>query len=114
MVFPYFMTTHGTQQENLRVLKDFVHWCKNQYGLTIKVIWSDNELNRGKTQRWMHDQGITFEPSAPDTHDQNGRAERLGGVIMAKARAMRIKARLPHDMWMESVNSAVYLFNQTP
>jgi hypothetical protein len=24
IVFPYFMTTYGTEQENLRVLKDFV------------------------------------------------------------------------------------------
>ena len=27
---------------------------------------------------------------------------------------MRIEARLPHDLWIESVNSAVYLFNRTP
>ena len=27
---------------------------------------------------------------------------------------MRIGARLPHDLWQETVNSAVYLFNRTP
>ena len=114
MVFPYFMTTHGTQRENLRVLKDFVRWCKNRYKLKIKVIRSDNELNRGATQEWLRKEGITFEPSAPDTHDQNGRAERSGGVIIVKARAMRIAAKLPHDLWLESINSATYLFNRTP
>ena len=59
----------------------------------------------------MHDQGITFKPLAPNTHDQNGRAKHLGGVIIAKAYTMWIKARLPHDMWIELVNLAVYLFN---
>ena len=33
---------------------------------------------------------------------------------MEKARAMRISAKLPHDMWIESVNAAVYLYNKTP
>jgi len=114
MVFPYFMSTHGTEQENLRVVKDFVQWCHRRYNLRVKVIRSDNELNRGRTKAWIRDQGISFEASAPNTHDQNGRAERSGGVIMEKARAMRISAKLPHDMWMESVNAAVYLYNRTP
>jgi hypothetical protein len=50
IVFPYFMTTHGTEQENLRVLKDFVQWCQKRYSLDVRVIRSDNELNRGRTQ----------------------------------------------------------------
>jgi hypothetical protein len=62
----------------------------------------------------MREQGISFKPSAPDTHDQNRRAERSGGVIIAKARLMRIGAKLPHDLWQETVNTAVYLYNRTP
>jgi hypothetical protein len=33
---------------------------------------------------------------------------------MAKARSMRIRAKLPHDLWQETVNTAVYLYNRTP
>lgn len=33
---------------------------------------------------------------------------------MTKARAMRIEARLPHNLWKEVVNCAVYLWNRTP
>jgi hypothetical protein len=62
----------------------------------------------------MREQGISFEPLASDTHDQNGQAERSGGVIMAKARLMRIRAKLPYDLWQETVNTAVYLYNRTP
>jgi hypothetical protein len=61
----------------------------------------------------MCEQGILFEPLAPDTHDQNGQAERLEGVIMAKARSIRIRAKLSHDLWQEIVNTAVYLYNRT-
>jgi hypothetical protein len=61
----------------------------------------------------MLEQGISFKPSALDTHDQNGRAKRLEGVIMAKARSMRIRAKLLYDLWQETVNTAVYLYNRT-
>jgi hypothetical protein len=61
----------------------------------------------------MREQGILFEPSASDTHNQNRRAKRSGGVIIAKAQLIRIKAKLPHNLWQETVNTAVYLYNQT-
>ena len=114
MVFPYFMSTHGEEKENLRVLKDFVGWMETRYGLKIEVIRSDNELGRKRTLQWLHSKGIKFEPSAPRTQEQNGVAERSGGVIIEKTRAMRIAANLPHDLWKEIVNTAVYLHNRTP
>src|SRR6266487_639171 len=114
MVFPYFMSTHGEEKENLRVLKDFVNWMSKKFGLKVKVIKSDNELARKRTLRWLQNQKIDFEPSAPNTQDQNGAAERSGGVIMEKARAMRISGSLPHDLWKEIINCAVYLYNRTP
>jgi hypothetical protein len=61
----------------------------------------------------MREQGILFEPLASNTHNQNRQAERLGGVIIAKARLMRIRAKLLYDLWQETVNTAVYLYNRT-
>ena len=112
--FPYFMTTHGEERETLRILKDFIPWIRQKYNLKVDVIRSDNELGRKKTLRWLRTQSITFEPSAPRTQDQNGTAERSGGVVIGKARAMRIGANLPHDLWDEIVNCAVYLRDRTP
>jgi hypothetical protein len=112
--FPYFMTTHGEEKETLRVLKDFIPFIQRKYKLDVGIIRSDNELKRKKTLQWLHTQGITFEPSAPNTQAQNGVAERSGGVIIEKARAMRISANLPHDLWNEIVNCAVYLRDRTP
>lgn len=112
--FPYFMTTHGEEKETLRVLKDFIPWIRLKHKLDVSVIRADNELGRKKTQNWLRSQGISFEPSAPNTQAQNGIAERSGGVIIEKARAMRISANLPHDLWNEIVNCAVYLRDRTP
>jgi hypothetical protein len=61
----------------------------------------------------MHKQGILFKPLAFDTHNQNRQAERLEGVIIAKARLIRIRAKLPHNLWQKTVNTAVYLYNRT-
>jgi hypothetical protein len=111
--FPYFMTSHGEEKETLRVLKDFIPWVRQRYQLEVSTIRSDNELGRKKTLTWLRSQGISFEPSAPNTQAQNGIAERSGGVILEKARAMRLSANLPHDLWNEIVNSAVYLRDRT-
>ena len=35
-------------------------------------------------------------------------------MIIEKSRAIRITANLPHDLWKEVANSAVYLHNRTP
>ena len=112
--FPYFMTTHGEEKETLRVLKDFIPWIRRKYKLDVSVIRADNELGRKKTLNWLRSQGISFEPSAPHTQAQNGTAERSGGVIIEKSRAMRIAANLPHDLWNEIVNYIVYLRDRTP
>jgi len=112
--FSYFMSTHGQEKENLRILKDFVNWMTTHFNLKIQVIRSDNEMARKKTLNWLRSKGIKFEPSAPRTQAQNGAAERSGGVIMEKARAMRISANLPHNLWKEIINAAVYLYNRTP
>lgn len=100
-------------------LTQHVNFMKRQYGVTVKVIESDNEIGyaRGRetmTLKWMKSQGIAFEPCAPNTPAQNGGAERSGGVVKEKARANRLSANLPWDMWPEVVRATVYLHNRTP
>lgn len=54
-----------------------------------------------------------WSPSAPDTQAQNGGAERSRGVIKENARAMRLDANLPWELWPEITRAAVYLYNRT-
>lgn len=98
-----------------RTIADFLMTVEKQHGLVVKRIETDNELLRSKAMaRFFTGRGIVVERSAPDTQAQNGGAERSGGVVKLKARAMRIAARFPHYLWVEIYKAAVYLHNRTP
>ena len=97
MAITYF-TQSAKEDENLPLLQDFVTWLELRYNLEVKVIRSDNEMNQIKTRDWCNNVGISFEPCAPDTHAQNGGAERFGRLIMEKAQAMRLSTNLPHKL----------------
>ena len=68
-------------------------------------------MTRKKMLNWLHNKDIKFKSSASHTQAQNGAAEHSEDVIMEKARAMRISANLPHNLWKEIINAAVYLYN---
>src|SRR5438876_4562920 len=58
--------------------------------------------------------GIIIECSVPYTLEQNGAAERSGGVLMAKAWAIQINAQLPENLWPEAIKTVAYLTNRSP
>jgi hypothetical protein len=73
---------------------------KKQFNITIKVIETDNKIITVKQEvkKWCTSLSIRIEPSAPNTQAQNGGAERSGGVIKEKARAIRLEANLPWEL----------------
>ena len=60
---------------------------------------------------WIRPEGYIYEFTAPDTPSENGPAER---VIMRKARAMRIEAKMPSNIWPRFFKTAIYITNRTP
>lgn len=114
LVFPYFLQSHGLGRENRRILRDFLNWIKVQYSAKPKVIRSDGELFSKEVRKELKLRSIEPKKSAPNTQAQNGGAERSGGVILEKARTMRIAANLPHNLWKDIVEAACYLRNRTP
>ena len=113
MAMTYF-TQSSKESENLLLVTDFVTFLALRYNLEVKVIYSDNELNCIKTRAWCESVGISLELCAPDTHAQNGGAERFGRLVVKKTRAMRLSANLPYKLWREIIGTAGYLYNQTP
>jgi hypothetical protein len=114
MIFAYFCKDY-TSTTALANLMDFQALLKTRYSLRMRTIRSDGELaNVRKVARWLSVEGIKFESSPPHTQDQNGRSERAGAVIVMKARSMRLSGKLPHDLWVEIINTAIYLHNRTP
>jgi transposase InsO family protein len=57
--------------------------------------------------------GIAIKFSAAYAPQQNGSAERSGGVLVAKARAIRIESSLPEQLWPEAMRAAGYLANRS-
>ncbi|CAE7034426.1 hypothetical protein PTTW11_05430 [Pyrenophora teres f. teres] len=111
-----FNVTSKTQDELVSVTKEFLAITNDNWGFKTRYIRSDGE--KGLGNEWKEliaaKEGITFTPSPPDTPDQNGLAERSGGVIMATARKLRIQSRLPHKLWPHIVAHATRLLNRIP
>lgn len=94
--------------------KEYERAIANKFGATLKVLRSDNgrEYCNSNLQEYMKEKGIKFEPTAPYTPEQNGKAERSNRTINECARTMLLASGLPRRLWAEAANCAVYLLNR--
>lgn len=110
-----FVYTHSKKNHALEVIKEFLEMAKTRYSATVRFIRTDGERTLGRDYDAVTKKnGITTERSAPYTPAQNGATERAGGVLTLRARALRIGARLPDELWPEAFKAAGYLNNRTP
>jgi hypothetical protein len=114
-VFDIYLISRDTDAL-ISAFKELLGKLANQYQLFPEAIECDNEIrdNHRLVAFFNQERHIRLEPSAPYTQEQNGGAERSGGVIKAMAAAMRAAAKLPHFLWTEIVRAAIYLNNRTP
>jgi hypothetical protein len=75
MTLSYF-TTCSKEDENIPIVRDAVNWLHLRHNLAVSLVRSDGEMDREKTKEWLRKRGIDFEKCAPDTHEQNGVAEK--------------------------------------
>ncbi|EED13613.1 conserved hypothetical protein [Talaromyces stipitatus ATCC 10500] len=114
-IWDFYMTSHKSV-EILETLKWFFEYLKKHHDVSLIKIEMDNEifLHRPEVKEWLITKHVTIEPSMANNQGQNGAAERSGGVIKDKARAMRNGAKLPTDLWSEIYRASIYLYNRTP
>ena len=112
----HFGYTFPSKTDARETVKDFKAFVKRQYDKEILIWHTDGEksLEKAEFGDWLRKEGYIYETTAPYSPSQNGPAERAGGVIIRKARAMRIEAKLPENLWPEFFNTAVYITNRTP
>jgi hypothetical protein len=92
----------------------FLNIMKVHNFIKIKTVKCDNKIEKhSQIAEFLASKSIRIKPSAPNTQGQNGGAERSGGVLKDKKRAMRVGARLPHALWPKIGKTAVYLYNRT-
>ena len=111
----YYLTDR-TAASIIAALEDLFGRLELQ-GFKPQVIECDNELYLRKhdVRRFLEqEKHMKIEPSAAHTQSQNGAAERSGGMVKDKSRAMREGAKLPATLWPEINRAAVYLLNRTP
>ena len=89
---------------------------KNHLKLMIKHLQINNgtEYNNGQFITTLKASGIQWEPSAPYTQAQNGKAEWLHCTIMNMVRAVFIAQKLLKSLWIELVKICCYIQNQVP
>ena len=107
--------THPRKSDATTIIQNAFNMIKNRYNATIVFFRSDGEKALGiQFDNLLAENGITQEPSAPDTPAQNGHSERKGRMLATKARALRIEAGLPTYLWNELMKTAGYIANRTP
>ena len=109
-IFPCRSKTNFKQS-----LQTVIQLIKTQWQRNIHVFRLDGETSLiQECKTLVREHGILCQISAAYTPEQNGSAERSGGVIMTKARAMGLEASLPTNLWPETVVTAGYIANRTP
>jgi len=92
------LLNNASQDEVITHIKSLYRQYKNDYQTYLCRVHRDNDRAFShEFTDWLLRKGITDEPTAPYTSAQNGPAERSGGVITTKARAMLIGANLPDE-----------------
>jgi len=106
-----------SKKETVQAFRDFKTMTEKHSGDKILRFRCDNgraEYDNAEFRGILTENGISYEPSAPYTQNQNGVSERMNRTVMEKARTMLLEAHLPESFWAEAVNTAVYLHNRSP
>jgi hypothetical protein len=110
-----FVYTFTSKDQTTATIQSFATFVKRQFNTSIQKLRTDGESSLGSAfHSWISVEGIDLEVSAPYTQAQNGATERSGGVLLSKARTMRIEAQLPQFLWPEAIMAAGYLTNRSP
>ena len=105
-----------TKDTALQSTRQWLTYVENQYGAKVQKWKSDagGELKSKAFTNMLKDRGIEIITSAPNIHQQNGRAERIIRTLMDKGEAMRHDACIPQSWWEFSFDHAAHVYNRTP
>lgn len=58
--------------------------------------------------------GIIQKLTMPYSPEQNRIDKRTNGILLSRARAALITAKLPENLWAEAFRTAIYVINRLP
>ena len=102
------------KNEAFEKFQDFKALVENETGRRIKILCSDRggEYIGREFDRFLRQNGIRHQLTAPYSPQQNGIAERYNRTIVEIARTMLHAANLLYINWAEAVHIAVYIQNR--
>ncbi|KAJ5343424.1 uncharacterized protein N7506_003248 [Penicillium brevicompactum] len=107
--------THESKNGVQFAVKDFLPYARHVLGIPLKVVKFDNERSVSHdVERIIRENGFVIEHSVRAAPEQNGHAERSGGVVIQRARSLLEDAGLPKNLWPEAIRAAVYILNRSP
>lgn len=111
----HWVYTHARKSECQNGIRAFLYLATRLLKIPLIGIHSDNERSvTADTERELEGMGFVVTHTVVHSAEMNGPGERSGGVVIHKARKLRIEGQLPEGLWPEMVYAAVYILNRTP
>ena len=102
------------KSEVRQVLQNFCAYTEKQFGLSVKIVRSDNGTEFTCLSSFFKQEGIIHQTSCVGTPQQNGRVERKHRHILNVARSLLFQASLPTRFWGEAILASAHVINITP
>ena len=120
------------KSEVMRVLKDLIVRLERFLSKKVESVYRSNgdsiidsgvasircdnagENVLAEMVEWCRKRGTHLETTIAHTPHQNGRAERVGGVVWKGAAALRYAANLPDEYWLYCVLAYIHMRNRLP
>src|SRR5579859_3429582 len=106
------------KKSSANVLEKFKEYKPEVEKQTVKLIKCLRTDGGREYEKWMgihlKGSGIIHEMTAPYSPDQNSVTERANRTIMERVKAIIAEAQLDKRLWMEIVDTVVYLKNRSP
>ena len=116
MTWVYFLKGKG-HEETLEAFQTFKASAEKASGRSIRCFRCDNGRGEYDDQHFtdlLKVEGISYEPAAPYTQNQNCVSERKFCIVVERARTILLEARLPERFWADAVATAVYILHRSP
>ena len=101
------------------IFNKFIVWhinIYNTFNINVKSIKSDNgkEFSNTNFQTFCQENGIIHNFTVPYNPSQNGKIERLNGILISSAKALLNEAKLSRHFWEYEVDTANFIHNRLP
>ena len=103
------------KDEAAQAVKDYVTYLKAR-GMHPNVFRCDQgvEFLHDNLIRWLREQGVELQTTAPYSPSQNGVAEHLNRILVELAQVMMIGANAPMFLWEYAIQHDAYLREWAP